>query len=144
MFYSDSPDLILSNICSVINPTEKWRNTVILWCMGGVAKTKKIVVFYQIIHSRFIHTPTQKFNPFLILKISNKIKQTPKSAPSNPLSYPISSIPTKIKHFRHFATQKSNPHSTKNPSTISKSSLFISVLTDNDFPSKNPKSYYQY
>lgn len=140
MFYSDSPDLILSNICSVINPTEKCRNTVILWCMG-VAKTKKIVVFYQIIHSRFIHTPTQKFNPFLILKISNKIKQTPKSAPSNPLSYPISSIPTKIKHFRHFATQKSNHHSTKNPSTIPKFSLFIDTFTDNDFSHKNRQKH---
>ncbi len=132
----NSPDLILSNICSVINPTEKCRNTVILWCMG-VAKTKKIVVFYQIIHSRFIHTPTQKFNPFLILKISNKIKQTPKSAPSNPLSYSISSKPTKIKHFTHFTTKKSNHHPAKNSPTNPKSSLFISTFTDNDFSSKN-------
>ena len=40
MFCSDIPDLILSNICSIINPTEKYRNTVILW-WWGVAKTKK-------------------------------------------------------------------------------------------------------
>nr|DAH72891.1 MAG TPA: hypothetical protein [Bacteriophage sp.] len=29
MFCSDSPDLILSNVCSIINSTEKYRNTVI-------------------------------------------------------------------------------------------------------------------
>ena len=34
MFYSNSPDLILSNVCSIANPTEKMRNTVTLWCGG--------------------------------------------------------------------------------------------------------------
>nr|DAZ72181.1 MAG TPA: hypothetical protein [Caudoviricetes sp.] len=35
MFYSDSPDLILSNICSIINPTEKCRKTVTKHVFGG-------------------------------------------------------------------------------------------------------------
>ena len=76
-----------------------------------------------------------------ISKIPNKIKQNPKSPPSNPLSYPISLKPTKIKHFPSFTTQKSNPHPTKNLPTIPKSSLFISTFTDNDFSRKNSKSY---
>ena len=42
-------------------------------------------------------------NPsFLNHQIPNKIKQNPKSPPPNPLSYPISSNPTKIKHFPSF------------------------------------------
>ena len=52
------------------------------------------------------------------------------------LSYPISSKPTKIKHFTNLNTQKSNSHLTKNLPTISKSSLFISTFTDNNFPAK--------
>ena len=57
------------------------------------------------------------------------------------LSYPISSKPTKIKHFSHFTTQKSNFHLTKNSLIISKLSLFIGTFTDNDFsPQNRPKS----
>ena len=40
MFCSNSPDLILSNVCSIANPTEKCRNTVGLWC-GGWQKLKR-------------------------------------------------------------------------------------------------------
>lgn len=53
------------------------------------------------------------------------------------LSYPISSNPTKIKHFPSFTTQKSNPHFIKNSSTIPKSSLFIGTFADNDFSPQN-------
>ena len=53
------------------------------------------------------------------------------------LSYPISSNPTKIKHFSHFITQKSNPHPTKNLPTIPKSSLFVDTFTDNVFSPQN-------
>ena len=31
----NNPDLILSNVCSIINPTEKSRNTVGFQGMGG-------------------------------------------------------------------------------------------------------------
>nr|DAR98921.1 MAG TPA: hypothetical protein [Bacteriophage sp.] len=71
MFYSDSPDLILSNVCSIIILAEKCRKTVTKHVFG-VAKTKKIVVFYQIVHSRFIYTPTLKI--YLLLIIRNPIK----------------------------------------------------------------------
>ena len=130
----------LSNICSIINPTEKCRNTVILWCMG-VVKTKKIVVFYQIIHSRLFYTPTLKIYLLLITRNHIKIRQICHSDKIYPLSYPISSKPTKIKHFSHFTIQKSNPHSTKNPSTIPKFSLFIGTFTDNDFSHKNRQKH---
>ena len=143
MFCSNSPDLILSNVCSIINPTVKLRNTVYLWCMV-VAKTKKITRKCSRAYSWFIHRPSSKFYLVDILKIPNKIKQNPKSSSSNHLSYPISLKPTKIKNFSHFQTQKSNFHLAKNPSTIPKTSLFISTFHDNDFPSKNSKSYYQY
>ena len=57
------------------------------------------------------------------------------------LSYPISSNPTKIKHFPSFTTQKSNFHLTKNLPTIPKSSLFVDTFTDNVFsPQNRPKS----
>ena len=101
----------------------------------GVAKTKIITWKCSKPYSWFIHTPTSK--------IPNKIKQNPKSPPPNPLSYPISSNPTKIKHFSHFTTQKSNYHLIKNLPTNPKLSLFIGTLTDNDFSSKNSKSYNQ-
>lgn len=143
MFCSNSPDLILSNFCSIRDPTEKCRNTVVLWCTG-VAKTGKIVVFYQIIHSRFIYTPTLKIYLLLIIKNPIKIRQICHSDKIYPLSYPISSKPTKIKHFSHFTTKKSNSHLIKNQHTIPKTSLFISTFTDKHFPSKNYKSYYQY
>ena len=78
------------------------------------------------------------------LQIPHKIKQNPKSSSSNHLSYPISSKPTKINHFSHFTTQKSNSHPTKNSSTNPKSSLFIGTFTDNDFSSKNSKSHPQH
>nr|DAR98011.1 MAG TPA: hypothetical protein [Bacteriophage sp.] len=44
---------------------------MVLWCTG-VAKTGKIVVFYQIIHSRFIYIPTLKI--YLLLIDKNPIK----------------------------------------------------------------------
>ena len=92
-------------------------------------------------YSWFIHRPSSKFYLVDIFKIPNKIKKNPKSSSSNPLSYPISSKPTKIKHFSHFTTQKSNSHPTKNSSTNPKSSLFIGTFTDNVFsPQKSPKS----
>nr|DAZ72182.1 MAG TPA: hypothetical protein [Caudoviricetes sp.] len=37
-----------------------------------MAKTKKIVVFYQIVHSRLFYTPTLKI--YLLLIIKNPIK----------------------------------------------------------------------
>lgn len=129
--------MILQNICSVINSTEICRNTVILWCMG-VVKTKKIVVFYQIIHSRLFYTPTLKIYLLLITRNPIKIRQICHSDKIYPISYPISLKPTKIKHFSHFTTQKSNFHLTKNSLIISKLSLFISTFTDNDFPRKIP------
>lgn len=129
--------------CSIRDPTEKYRNTVVLWCTG-VAKTGKIVVFYQIIHSRFIYTPTLKIYLLLIIKNPIKIRQICHSDKIYPLSYPISSKPTKIKHFSHFTTKKSNSHLIKNQHTIPKTSLFISTFTDKHFPSKNYKLYYQY
>ena len=74
-------------------------------------------------------------------KTPNKIKQNPKSPPPIPLSYPISTIPTKIDHFPSFTTQKSIPQTNKNLPTILKSSLFIGTFTDNVFsPQKSPKS----
>lgn len=143
MFCSNSPDLILSNICSIRDPTEKCRNTVVLWCKG-VAKTKTGHTFFNKPYSWFIHTPTLKFYLLLIIKNPIKIRQTCHSDKIYPLSYPISSKPTKIKHFSHFTTQKSNSHLNKNPHTIPKTSLFISTFTDKHFPSKNYKLYYQY
>ena len=112
MFCSDSPDLILSNVCSIVDPTEKWRKTVGLWC-EGVAKTKKIARKCSRAYSWFIHRLSSKFYFVDIFKIPNKIKQNPKSSSSNHLSYHISLKPTKIKYFNHFTTQKSNFHLTK-------------------------------
>ena len=86
--------------------------------------------FFKILPCRYQKSPTK----------SSKIQNFPIQ---NPLSYPISSNPTKIKHFSHFTTQKSNFHLTKNSLIISKLSLFISTFTDNDFSSKNSKSYNQ-
>ena len=113
MFCSDSPDLILSNICSIADPTEKSRNTVGLWCTGGVAKTKNITRKCSRAYSWFIHRPSSKFYLVDIFKNPHKIKQNPKFHSPNHLSYPISSKPTKIKHFSHFQTQKSNFNLTK-------------------------------
>ena len=103
-----------------------------------MAKTKKIVVFYQIVHSRFIYTPTQKIYLLLIIKNPIKIRQICHSDKIYPISYPISLKPTKIKHFSHFTTQKSNFHLTKNSLIISKLSLFISTLPITIFPEKIP------
>ena len=109
----------------------------------GVVKTNSRGWKISSIHSWFIHRLSSKFYLVDIFKIPNKIKQNPKSSSSNPLSYPISLKPTKIKYFSHFTTQKSNFHLTKNSPIISKLSLFISTFTDNDFSSKNSKSYNQ-
>ena len=87
---------------------------------------------------QLIHPQTFfKILPCRYHQIPNKIKQNPKSPPPNHLSYPISSNPTKIKHFPSFITQKSNPHPTKNLPTIPKSSLFIGTFTDNVFSPQN-------
>ena len=82
-----------------------------------------------------------KILPCRYQKSPPKSSKIPNLLPPNHLSYPISSNPTKIKHFSHFTTQKSNFHLTKNPPTIPKSSLFIGTFTDNVFsPQKSPKS----
>lgn len=74
--------------------------------------------------------------PSLIIKNPIKIRQICHSNKIYHLSYPISSKPTKINHFSHFTTKKSNSHLIKNPHTIPKTSLFISTFTDKHFPSK--------
>ena len=84
--------------------------------------------FFKILPCRYHQNPT-------------KSSKNPNFPIQNHLSYPISSKPTKIKHFSHFTTQKSDFHLTKNSLIISKLSLFIGTFTDNDFSSKNSKSY---
>ena len=111
---------------------EKYRS---LWCRG-VAKTKIDWLFCSVPNSRFIYTQTIKFYLFLIIRKPIKIRQICHSDKNYPLSYPISSNPTKIKHFIHFTTKKSNSHLIKNSFAIQKTSLFISTFTDNHFPSK--------
>ena len=143
MFCSNSLDLILSNICSINNSTEKCRKTVIKHVFG-VAKTRTWTCFFGKPYSWFIYTPTLKIYLLLIIKNPIKIRQICHSDKIYPLSYPISSKPTKIKHFSHFTTKKSNFHFTINPPTNLKFSLFISTFTDKHFPSKNYKLYYQY
>ena len=143
MFCSDSPDLIISNKCSVINPTEKCRNTVAKRMFGGGKNQIKSALFLILVQQVIPHTHLI-FSKILIYQKPNKIKQNPKFHPSNPLSHPISSKPTKIKHFAHFPTQKSNSHLAKNLPTIPKSSLFISTFIDNNFSSKNYKLYHLY
>ena len=92
-------------------------------------------------YSWFIHRPSSKFYLADILKFPTKSSKIPNLLPPNHLSYPISSNPTKIKHFPSFIPQKSNPHPTKNLPTIPKSSLFVNTFTDNVFsPQKSPKS----
>ena len=87
---------------------------------------------------QLIHPQTFfKILPCRYHQIPTKIKQNPKSPPPNHLSYPISSNPTKIKHFPSFTTQKSNPHPAKNLPTIPKSSLFVDTFTDNVFSPQN-------
>ena len=107
----------------------------------GVAKTKIITWKCSKPYSWFIHRPSSKFYFVDIFENPTKSSKNPNFPIPNHLSYPISSKPTKIKHFSHFTTQKSNSHFIKNPSTIPKLSLFISTFTDNDFSSKNSKSY---
>ena len=111
---------------------EKYRD-IMVW---GVEKTKKTRLFCSVPNSRFIYTPTIKFYLLLIIRNPIKIRQICHSDKNYHLSYPISSNPTKIKHFIHFTTKKSNSHFTKNSSIISKLSLFTSTFTDNHFPSK--------
>ena len=117
-------------------PTVKYRNTVVLLCMG-VAKTKKTTWKCSKPYSWFIHRLSSKFYFVDIFKIPHKIKQNPKSSSSNHLSYHISSKHTKIKYLNYFTTKKSNFHLAKNLHTNLKSSLFIGTFTDNHFPSKN-------
>lgn len=120
-------------MCSISHgKNQKYR----VFSGSGVAKTKKIVIFYQIIHSRLFHRLSLKFYLTDIIKNSNKIKQNPKFPSSNHLSYPISSNHTKINAFTHITAQKPNSNFTKNPLTNSKSSLFIGTFTDKHFSSK--------
>ena len=115
------------------------------WLYGiGVVKTKTGYMFFNKSYSWFIHRLSSKFYLVDIFKIPNKIKQNPNFPIPNPLSYHISSKPTKIKHLNHFTTKKSNFHLAKNLPTNLKSSLFIGTFTDNDFHSKNSKSYPQH
>ena len=102
----------------------------------GVAKTKNTRLFCSVPNSRFIYTPTIKFYLLLIIRNPIKIRQICHSDKNYPLSYPISSKPTKIKHFSHFTSQKSNFYLAKNLPLISKSSLYISNFTDNQFSQK--------
>ena len=78
----------------------------------------------------------QNFTLSTSSKFSTKSSKIQKSSSSNHLSYPISSKPTKIKHFSHFTSQKSNFYLAKNLPLISKSSLYISNFTDNQFSQK--------
>ena len=103
----------------------------------GVAKTKIITWKYSKPYSWFIHRPYSKFYLVDIIKSPPKSSKIPNLLPPNHLSYPISSNPTKIKHFPSFITQKSNPHPTKNLPTIPKSSLFVNTFTDNVFSPQN-------
>ena len=80
--------------------------------------------FFKILPCRYQKSPLK----------SSKIQNFPIQ---NHLSYHISSNHTKIKHFSHFITKKSNPHPTKNPPTIPKSSLFVDTFTDNVFSPQN-------
>ena len=109
----------------------------IVFCISGVAKTKIITWKYSKPYSWFIHRPSSKFYLVDILKSPTKSSKIANCLPPNHLSYPISSKPTKIKHFSHFTTQKSNPHPTKNLPTIPKSSLFVDTFTDNVFSPQN-------
>lgn len=107
----------------------------------GVAKTKTCVLFFNSGYSWFIYTPTKKSNLSQIFKIPTKSSEIPIPTSKTPISYTISSNPSKINHLSHFQTQKSNFHLIKNSPTISKSSLFISTFTDNDFsPKKSSNS----
>ena len=103
----------------------------------GVTKTNCMDWKCSRAYSWFINRLSSKFYLVDIFQNPNKIKQNPNFLIPNPLSYHISSKPTKIKHLSHFTTQKSNSHPTKNSSTNPKSSLFISTFTDNDFHLKN-------
>ena len=129
-------DPVNYSICSISTiTTEKCRNTVTLWC-GGLQKLKRQ-------HGNAAEPIADSSTDFLqdftlstSSKFSTKSSKIQKSSSSNHLSYHISLKPTKIKHFIHFTTKKSNSHFTKNSSIISKLSLFISTFTDNHFPSK--------
>ena len=113
----------------------------IVFIYWGVAKTKIITWKCSKPYSWFIHRLSSKFYLVDIIKSPTKSSKIPNLLPPNHLSYPISSNPTKIKHFPSFITQKSNPHPTKNLPTIPKSSLFIDTFTDNVFsPQKSPQS----
>ena len=131
MFCSDSPDLILSNICSILDPTEKWRNTDLL-CVQGVLKTKTGAYLFWNPYSRFIHRPTRKSN----FQNLNKIKQNPKSITSNSISYPISSNPLFFNYFSHFTPNFQNSIIPKTIQPTRLSFLFISIFTDNQFSRK--------
>ena len=87
----------------------------------------------QLIHPQTLF----KILPCRYQKSPTKSSKIPNFPIPNPLSYPISSNPTKIKHFPSFTTQKSNPHPTKNLPTIPKSSLFVDTFTDNVFSPQN-------
>ena len=118
MFRSNSPDLILSNVCSIINPTVKCRKTVVFQGMG-MAKTKNTHWKRFKTNSWFIHRLSSKFYLVDILQNPNKIKQNPNFLIPNPLSYPISSNTTKI--------NKKPPNSFKNLNSISSKTTLINL-----------------
>lgn len=101
MFCSNSPDLIISNVCSIINSAEKCRNTVNLSSRGCQKLDQSFYFSILAIASSSTH---QLKNPSP--QNSNKIKRNPKFHSPNPISYPISSKLTKIKHSSHFPIQK--------------------------------------
>ena len=98
MFCSNNPVQLLSNICSICNPTEKWRNTVVSY-IWGVAKTRTSVLVSYFGYSWFTYRLSSKFYLVDIFKNPNKIKQNLKFSISNQLSYPISLKLNKINTF---------------------------------------------
>ena len=108
----------------------------IVFIYWGVTKTNTTSWKCSKPYSWFIHKPSSKFYLVDIFKTPTKSSKIPNFHIPNPLSYPISSKPTKIKHFSHFTSQKSNFYLAKNLPLISKSSLYISNFTDNQFSQK--------
>lgn len=131
MFCSSSPDLILSNVCSIINPTEKYRNTVEKH-MFGVAKTNRTNVLFHFPNSWFIYTPTQKFN------LSN-LQKSPLKSSKILFLFKITTYRTSYRqnpvkqHFQPFLTSKLKIPNIKNSPSILTSSLSYSNSHDTLF-----------
>lgn len=127
-----SLNLILLNVCSIINPTEKYRNTVVLG-YRGVAKTGMDQLFFNIPISWFIHTPTPKSN---LPKSLNPQQNQPKI--QSHLSNTLYRTPyRKIPYFTHKFTSPilkiNNQTFLKPHSPILVSSLLISTFCDTHF-----------